>query len=83
MLDNYKEAAVTKQAEEEAANNVIGITVVNGAIKKKECDTGLNKKLEQLNVDNEASTHAISNSNIVVNDVIGNVSNDEESDEEA
>ena len=81
MLDNYKEAAVTKHAEEEAANNVVGITEVNGAIKKKTCGKGLSKKLEQHNVDYETLNHDTSKSNIVANNVIGDVIDDEESDE--
>ena len=68
----------TKHAEEDAANNIIGITVVNGAIKKQACDNGLSKKTEQHDVDNETLNHVTSNSNITADNVI----DDEESDDE-
>ena len=69
MLADYKEADDAKQVEEEAAKNVLGITLVT-------------KNTEQINVENEDQTNATSNNNIDVKDVIGNVGDDEESDEE-
>ena len=56
--------------------------MVNGAIKKKACDKDLSKKLEQDNVDNETLNHVTSYSNIIADDVIGDVIDDEESDDE-
>ena len=69
MLADYKEANDAKKAEEETAKKVLGITLVT-------------KNTEQINVENEDQTNATSNNNIDVKDVIGNVGDDEESDEE-
>ena len=44
LLDDLRETDAAKHTEDDAANNITGITVVTGAIKKRVSDNGLRKQ---------------------------------------
>ena len=47
LLDKMREAEADKHVEDDATNNIDGIKVVTGTIKKQVCDSGANKRTER------------------------------------
>ena len=82
LLDDLRETDAAKHAEDDAANNITGIKVVTGTIKKQVCDNGLNKKTEKYiiidDVDKETLNPDTSNSNHTADNVIDEEDSDAE-----